>query len=153
MGAMASKITSPTIVQSTVYSGADQRKHQSSASLALVRGIHRWPENSPHKGPVTRKMFPLDDGMMVISCRPSLHPRECVGSSWRLDVNISRCRHMCGCSISLREEFQVQWHHRSLFILTTTNKQQGSAVLASCFTMISPSGEQPISCNNKLPVV
>ena len=36
----------------TVCSGADQRKHQSSASLAFVRGIHRWPVNSPHKGPV-----------------------------------------------------------------------------------------------------
>ena len=35
MGAMASQVTSPTIVYSTVYSGADQRKHQSSASLAF----------------------------------------------------------------------------------------------------------------------
>ena len=43
--------------------GADQRKHQSSASLAFVRGIHRWPVHSPHKGPVTRKMFPFDDVM------------------------------------------------------------------------------------------
>ena len=47
-----------------VYSGADQRKHQISASLAVVRGIHRWPANSPHKGPVTRKMVPLDDVIM-----------------------------------------------------------------------------------------
>ena len=47
------------------HSGADQRKHQSSASLAFVRGIHRWPVNSPHKGPVTRKMFPFDDIIMV----------------------------------------------------------------------------------------
>ena len=46
-------------VYSTVYWGADQRKHQSSASLAFVRGIHRWPVNSPHKGPVTRVMFPF----------------------------------------------------------------------------------------------
>ena len=61
MGTVASQITSLTIVYSTVYSGADQRKHQSSASLAFVRGIHRWPVNSPHKGPVTRKMFPFDD--------------------------------------------------------------------------------------------
>ena len=61
MGAMASQITSLTIVYLTVYSGADQRKHQSSASLAFVRGIKRWPVNSPHKGPVTRKMFPFDD--------------------------------------------------------------------------------------------
>ena len=52
------------IVYSTVYPGADQRKHQSSASLAFVRGIHRSPVNSPHKGPVTRNMFPFDDVIM-----------------------------------------------------------------------------------------
>ena len=57
-------ITSLTIVYSTVYSGADQRKHQSSASLAFVWGIHQWPVNSPHKWPVTRKMFPFDDVIM-----------------------------------------------------------------------------------------
>ena len=64
MGAMASKITSLTIVYSTVCSGADQRKHQSSASLAFVRGIHRSPVKSPHKWPVTRKMFPFDNVIM-----------------------------------------------------------------------------------------
>ena len=64
MGAMASQLTSLMIVYSTVYSGADQRKHQSSASLAFVLRIHRWPVNSPHKWPVTRKMFPLDDVIM-----------------------------------------------------------------------------------------
>ena len=52
------------IVYSTVYWGADQRKHQSSTSLAFVRGINRWPVNSPHKRPVTRKMFPFDDVIM-----------------------------------------------------------------------------------------
>ena len=61
---MTSQITSITIVYSTVYPDADQRKHQSSASLAFVWGIHRWPANSPHKGPVTRKMFPFDDVIM-----------------------------------------------------------------------------------------
>ena len=66
MGAMASQITSLTIVYSTVYSSADHRKHQSSASLAFVQGIHRWPVNSPHKWPVTREMFPFDD--VIISC-------------------------------------------------------------------------------------
>ena len=65
MGAMPFQITSLTIVYSTVYSGADQRKHQRSASLAFVRGIHRRPGNSPHKWPVTRKMFPFDDVIMV----------------------------------------------------------------------------------------
>ena len=37
-----SEITSLTVVHPILYSGADQRKHQSSASLAVVRGIHRW---------------------------------------------------------------------------------------------------------------
>ena len=53
MGAMASQITSLTIVYSTVYSRRRSKKHQSSASLAFVLGIHRWPVNSPHEGPVT----------------------------------------------------------------------------------------------------
>ena len=65
MSTMASQITSLTILYSTVYSGTDQRKHQSTASLAFVWGIHRWPVNSPHKGPVTWKMFPFDN--VVIS--------------------------------------------------------------------------------------
>ena len=64
MGTIASQITSLTSVYSSVYSGADQSKHQSSASLAFVREIHRRPENSPHKWPVTRKMFPFDDVIM-----------------------------------------------------------------------------------------
>ena len=50
MIAMASQITSLMIVYSTVYSGTDERKHQSSTSLVFMRGIHRWPVNSPHKG-------------------------------------------------------------------------------------------------------
>ena len=63
MSAMTSQIT--TIIYSSVYSGADQRKHQSPASLAFVWGIHRWPVNSPHKGPVTRNMFRFDDVIMI----------------------------------------------------------------------------------------
>ena len=65
MGAIASQIASLTIVYSTVYSDADQRKHQSSTSLAFVQGIHRGPVNSSHKWPVTRKMFPFDDVIMI----------------------------------------------------------------------------------------
>ena len=64
MGVMASQTTS-LIVYSIVYYGADQRKHQSSTSLAFVGGIHRWTVNSPHKWPVTRKMFPFDDVIMT----------------------------------------------------------------------------------------
>ena len=50
MSTTASQITGVSFVYSTVCSGIDQRKHQSSASLAFVRGIHRSPVNSPHKG-------------------------------------------------------------------------------------------------------
>ena len=57
MNAMASQIISLTIVYSTVYSVADQRKHQSCESLAFVRGIH--------KGPVARERFPFDDLIMT----------------------------------------------------------------------------------------
>ena len=64
MGAIAPQITSFTIVFSIVYLDTDQRKHQSSASLAFVCGIHRKPVNSPHKWPVTRKMFPFGDVIM-----------------------------------------------------------------------------------------
>ena len=61
---MASQITSLTTVYPSVYSGADNRKQQSSVSQAFVRGIHRWSVYSPHKGPVTQKMFPFDDVIM-----------------------------------------------------------------------------------------
>ena len=76
MSAIVSQITSISIVCSTICSGAVQRKHQSSASLAFVcvcvcecvcvcggggggggGEIHRRPMESPHKGPVTQKMI------------------------------------------------------------------------------------------------
>ena len=65
MSMIASQVISLTIVYSIVYSDADQRKHQSSTSLAFVQGIHLGPVNSPHKWPVTRKMFPFDDVIMI----------------------------------------------------------------------------------------
>ena len=73
MSVIASQITSLAIVYPTVYSGANQRKHQSSASLAFVRRIIRGPVNSPHKWPVTRKMFPFDDVIMVRITVPLAH--------------------------------------------------------------------------------
>ena len=73
MGAVASQITSLLIVYLTVYLGEDQIKHQSSASLAFVWGIHRRPMNSPHKWPVTRKMFSLDDVIMPMILFIKLH--------------------------------------------------------------------------------
>ena len=78
MNTMASQITNLEIVYSTVYSGAYQRKHQSSASLAFVRGIHRWPVNSSHKWPVTRKMFPFDDVIMNSCINISAWMHDCL---------------------------------------------------------------------------
>ena len=73
MSAMASQITGVSILCSTVCSGSDQRKNQSSASLAFMRGLHRWPVNSPLKRSGKRKMFQLDDVIMTqrIQCRMS----------------------------------------------------------------------------------
>ena len=66
MSALASQITTVSRVCPTICSGVHQRKYQSSASLTFVRGIHRWPVDSAHKGPVTRKMFPFDDVIMYL---------------------------------------------------------------------------------------
>ena len=78
MAVMASQITSLTFVYSTVYSivysSPDQRKHQISAWLAFARGIHRWSVNSPHKWPVTRKMFPFDDVITLHKCPQCWNP-------------------------------------------------------------------------------
>ena len=92
MGAMASQITSLTIVYSTVYSGTDQRKCQSSASLAFVRGIHRWPVNSLHKGPVTRKVCPFDD---FIICSGSQLPHLMLFHHHNIDPYCEFYTHAC----------------------------------------------------------
>ena len=91
MSTTASQITSLTIIYSSVCSRADQRKHQSSASLAFARGSHRWPMNSPHIGPVTRKEFTFDDVIMIKPSPPSAtYMHQCTGSAlvqvmaWRL---------------------------------------------------------------------
>ena len=61
MSAMASQIIGVSSICSTVCSGADQRKHQSSASLTFVRGMHRSRWIPLTKGLVTWKMFSFDD--------------------------------------------------------------------------------------------
>ena len=62
MNVMASQITSHTIVYSTVYS----RRRSKKTSKLRVTGLCavNSPVNSPHKGTVTRKMFPFDDVIM-----------------------------------------------------------------------------------------
>ena len=63
VGTMASQITTRDCLLNRSF--GRRSKKTSLASLAFVRGIHRWPVNSPHKWPVTRKMFPFDDVIMT----------------------------------------------------------------------------------------
>ena len=83
MNAMGSQITSLTIVYLIFYSGANQRKYQSSAQLAFVRGIHRGSVNSLYKGPVTRKMFSFDDVIMYWC----IHAQICSDRYWHLSLH------------------------------------------------------------------
>ena len=83
ISAKTSHITGVSMVCSAVCSGADQRKHQSSATLAFVRGIHRW---FPSQRPVTQKMFPFDDVIMPVTHHPSGSSRENV---YRSDAQIT----------------------------------------------------------------
>ena len=99
MSVMASQITAVSIAWSTVSSGADQRIHRSSASLAFVTGIHRWPVDSPHKWPVTGEMFPFDDVIMMDTLlRPLLceinnssMPIKSPSKLWHRRIIISHC--------------------------------------------------------------
>ena len=95
MTAMASQITGVPIVCSTVCSGADQRKHQRFVSLAFVGGIHRWPVDPPHTGPVTRKMFPFVDVIMNEAGRNcgELYLRVFVSSSNSMGISLYHCDH------------------------------------------------------------
>ena len=119
MGAIASQITSLTIVYSTVCSDADQRKHQSSASLAFVWGIHRGPVNSPHKWPVTLKMLPFDD--VIISETHSLH-FECICGGQQM-IPIER----------LQTKFETCFSYRE-------------SILQGCFWYVDISVKLPIFC-------
>ena len=90
-----SQITSISTACSTICSATDQRKHQRSTSLAFARGIHWWPVDSPHKGPVTWKIFSFDDIIMKVlfgigynfklvdSCDLSLHIPQWLVSVWK----------------------------------------------------------------------
>ena len=103
--ANASQITSLPIVYSTVYSGVDERKHQSSASLTFVRRILRWPVNSPNKWSVTRKMFPFDDVIMYQNTQDAVMTDPIVSDNETLfyqsaknkDFTRTYCKHCWNC--------------------------------------------------------
>ena len=125
MGAMGSQITSLTIVYSTVHSGTDQRKHQSSALLAFVRGIHRRPVISPYKWPATRKMFPFDDVIMIhthmciLYTYTSVH--TCAWAKMNTSTFIHTYIHLCICTQS----------HTCICIRTFTNASAVSTYIAA----------------------
>ena len=73
MTTMASQITSLTVVYSTVYSDADKKKTPKPLVTGLCAGNSPGPVNSPHKGPVTRKMFQFDDVIMLFSQNQTKH--------------------------------------------------------------------------------
>ena len=80
----------------TISSGADQNK-QSSASLAFVGKIHRCPVNSPHKGPVTWKMFPFDDVIMFLGVNLEKNWERLYKNNWanHTYVKMRATFHMC----------------------------------------------------------
>ena len=103
MGTMASQITSLTIVYSSVYSGADERKHQS------------FPVNSPHKWPVTRKMFPFDDVIRSAVSRSAVVSCEKFKLDiWKtsqilLEINITSIFESCCCSLAVVTHVKYKW--------------------------------------------
>ena len=97
MSDMASQTIGVSVVYPTIVSGEDKRKHQSSESLAVVRGTLESPVNSPHKRPVTRKMFPSDDAIMESGLAVHLH------------IIQYSVRSMCGF---IRRILYNIWHHK-----------------------------------------
>ena len=137
---MASQITSLTVAYSTVYSDADQRKHQRSASPAFVWGIHRGSVNSPHSWPVTRKIFPFDDVIMRICLHATLTLYVWLFFSF---IQTSTACFMLGINFQQNSGFWRQlfspkhnswWRHQM---------EASSALLAICAGNSPVSGEFP----------
>ena len=111
IGAIASQITGLTIVYSTVYSGVDQWKYQSSASLASVRGVHRWPLNSPHKWPVTRKMFPFDDVIILSHTHTDSSNIACPNTRWMVNNTANLSSQLRTCVLETIVKGSDKWLH------------------------------------------
>ena len=130
MGEIAFQITILAIVYSTVYSDADQRKHQSSASLAFVRGIHRGLVNSPHKWPVSRKMFPFDDVIMHFA-----HIKR----GFRSGVVTKESSHINVCIWTTRINLNLLWMVYDITYDWRNTMHKGNRLvtkLSACWTLI-----------------
>ena len=136
MSTIASQVTSLANVYSIVYSGADQSKHQSSASLAFVWGIYRGPVNSPHKGPVTRKMFPFDDVIMEYRNPRKIWSPIC----FRFVCGLCRCIH-----------YGVPWPWASLLIVLRIHIPYWSGIVqwVPCVRRICTFNDSAIYCCRK----
>ena len=135
---MASQITSLTIVYSTIYSGSDQGKHQSSASLAFVWGIHRWPVNSPHKWPVTRKMFSFHEVIMESDPPISVKFNSTLSHTWKAHkVKLSFSYVIAELVVKSICQIAETWW--ILHVLYQTTKCM-SVILCYCFALFIVSG-------------
>ena len=143
MSAIASQITSITIVYWTVDSDADQRKHKSSASLGFWAGNSPGTGEFPHKWPVTRKIFPFDDIMWMLS--HTAPPMQFMSWSTMTKFNllewfnICSVLHISGFSLSILciilsfyFYFSISHHHNSLY-----NKSQLNMFIFLIYDMLN----------------
>ena len=162
MGTMASQITSLTIVYSIVYSGAGQRKHQSSASQAFVRRFHRGPVNFPHKWPVTRKCFHLMTSSWpttwMTSTESKIYTKHKSYLTWLMIewTNVSK-RLLCVgflylyhlskllSGLELRWQLEMRCHH--LILMQTLLPNESTVSIGKNWDIIKSSFEEGILCS------
>ena len=102
--------------------GPTSKKHPSQALLAFLRGVHRWPVTSPHKGPVRRKKLPFADAIM----------KWCL-TSW------------CSCAVTVMLIPWFQCHLRNVeYFSITGNNSHGVLLLNKRCFGIDPAIENRI---------
>ena len=148
MSPMESQITGVPIVCTTVCSGADHRKHQSSASLTFVRGIHRWPVNSPHTGPVARKIFPFDDVIMSFCPATIRTPLGGRSTYHHMDINhrevhLSITRAIMSTNHS---SLDIHWECLSVTMIEYIDTFQPPSPMSSPYCVCHASFTQPSAC-------
>ena len=91
------------------------KKKSKLTSLAFVRGIHWWVMNSPQKGPVTRKMFPFDDIIMVkcVLIQSSNHNQQCITNQSSVCILNFICYFMTLRPFEILSQHMVQIHRHT----------------------------------------
>ena len=147
MSEMASQITSFSIVCSAIYSGGDQSKHLSSASLSFVQGIHPWPVNSSRKRPVKRKMFPFDD--VIILAKKLTHHMLAFVAVVSMPVQEADL----GALIYTTLRFRLQWQKNIMVVrlcwaVQTRSRSNNEALGRSIYRIYQLNGKR-YDINNK----